>query len=175
MTRFVVDDGGSANSRIEMFHIFDDVSFRDLLFGPDPNLIQSQRWQHGLEAGIENPIVFTLLYQGILIAVLMTVAVTAFLFEVARNCVRGVWLPMLAFVILLNSAESLSTKTNMLTKFVVIVLCLYRPPPRLVILTRAAGRSGDDDGPQSRGRIIRSNRLQSARERMRPKPVQWVD
>jgi hypothetical protein len=141
MTRFVVDDGGSAASRLEMFRIFADVPFRDLLFGPDPNLITSQRWLHGLEAGIENPIVTMLLYQGVLITVFMTVAVTAFLYEVTRLCAGGVWLPMLTFVILLNSSESIASKTNIVTKFVLVVLCLYRPRVDLLNLGQATGRA----------------------------------
>jgi hypothetical protein len=139
--RFVVDDGGSANSRVEMFRIFDDVDFRDLLFGPDPALIESQRWLHGLVLGIENPIITMLLYQGVLMTIIMTAAVTGFLAEVARRCQRGVWLPMLAFVILLNAAESISSKTNMLAKFALVMLCLYRPRPK-AISVRTAMRRG---------------------------------
>ncbi len=48
MERFFVDDGGSAASRVEMFRIFEEVSNRDLLVGPDPTLIASERWLHGL-------------------------------------------------------------------------------------------------------------------------------
>jgi hypothetical protein len=138
MDRFLVDDGGSAASRVEMFRIFDGVSNRDLLVGPDPALIASQRWLHGLSAGIENPILNLLLYQGIFVTVLMTVAVTAFLYEVAQLCVGRVWLPMMAFVILLNSSESIASKTNVVSKFVVVMLCLYRPRHSLIRLTLAS-------------------------------------
>jgi hypothetical protein len=127
MERFLVDDGGSAASRVEMFHIFDYVSNRDLLVGPDPALIASQRWQHGLSDGTENPIITFLLYQGIFVTLLLVVAVVAFLYEVARHCVTGVWLPMVAFTVLLNSSESIASKTNIVTKFAIVMLCLYRP------------------------------------------------
>jgi hypothetical protein len=118
-------DGGSANARLEMFAMFDPLSFRDLLVGPDPGLIESLRRVNGLEWGIEQPIIKTLLYNGILILALMIVALTAFLREVARQCTPGVWLPMLCFVTLLQTSESISTKTTILTKFVIMILCLY--------------------------------------------------
>jgi hypothetical protein len=138
LERFISNDGGSAISRIEMFRIFDNVPLRDLLIGPDLDLIKTERRVNGLELGLENPIITMLLYQGILITVLMAVALTAFLIEIARICGRGIWLPMLAFVILLNSSESISTKTTILTKFAVVMLCLYRARPDLLAMNRAA-------------------------------------
>jgi hypothetical protein len=143
MERFLVDDGGSAATRVEMFRIFEGVSNRDLLVGPDPALIASQRWLHGLSVGIENPIITILLYQGIFVTVLLTTAVVAFLYELAQSCLAGVWLPMIAFAILLNSSESIATKTNVVSKFVVVMLCLYRPrhnPIKMALMSGWAQR-----------------------------------
>ena len=61
--------------------------------------------------------------------VLMTIAVALFLYEIARRCERGVWLPMLACVILLNTSESIGGKTVVLAQFAVIVLAMYRSVP----------------------------------------------
>jgi hypothetical protein len=122
-------DGGSAHARVEMFAMFDDLPFRDLLVGPDVGLIESLRRVNGLEWGIENPIVKTILYQGILVTLLMSAAVTLFLVEIARLSARGVWLPMLSFAILINTSESIASKTTILSEFAVLVLCLYRPWP----------------------------------------------
>lgn len=120
-------DGGSANARVLMFDIFDALSFQDLLVGPDPGVVDTVRRMNGLELGIENPIVKTLLYQGLIVTVLQTLAVTMFLFEVGRLAGRRVFLPMLAFVALINTFESLGGKTTLLTKFAVMTICLYRP------------------------------------------------
>ncbi len=125
LTGRFVSDSGSAASRVEMFSMFGDQSFGDLLVGPDFDSITTLRRINGLEWGIENPIIKMLLYQGILITALMTIAVIAFLREIALLCVRGIWLPMLSFVIMLNAFESISGKTTLLTKFAVAVLCLY--------------------------------------------------
>ena len=113
-----------------MFSMFETLSFRDLVFGPDLGLIETMRYISGLEWGIENPILATLLYEGLLFTLLMTLAVGVFLREVARLSGRGIWLPMVAFVVLLNSAESLASKTLLLSQFAIIALCLYRPVPR---------------------------------------------
>jgi hypothetical protein len=120
-------DGGSANARVAMFDLFARLPFRDLVLGPDPTLVDSLRRITGLEWGIENPIIRVVLYQGALMAVLLTLAVTLFLFEVARRCRGGVALPMIAFVILINTFESLGGKTTLLAKFVLVLVALYRP------------------------------------------------
>jgi hypothetical protein len=119
-------DGGSANARLEMFNMFSQLPLRDLIVGTDASLVDSIRRVSGLEWGIENPIIKSILYQGLFMTVLMTVAVALFLYEIARRCERGVWLPMLACVILLNTSESIGSKTLILAQFAVIVLPMYR-------------------------------------------------
>jgi hypothetical protein len=129
-------DGGSANARVAMFDLFSRLPLRDLVLGPDPTLVDSLRRITGLEWGIENPIIRVVLYQGGLMALLLTVAVTLFLCEVGRRCRAGIALPMIAFVILVNTFESLGGKTTLLAKFVLVLVALYRPIPG----NRAAGR-----------------------------------
>ena len=125
-----VSDGGSANARIEMFDLFDRIPLRDLMFGPDTALVDSLRRVSGLEWGIENPIIRMVLYQGIFMTSLVTLAVVLFVAEVVRWSRPGTLLPTLAFAILINTSESLAGKTSLLTKFAVLMLVLYRPLPR---------------------------------------------
>jgi hypothetical protein len=122
-------DGGSANARLEMFDLFAQIPLHELMIGPDLGLINSLRRVSGLEWGIENPVVRTILYQGMFVTLLLIVAVVLFLHEIARRCLRGVWLPMLAFSILLMTAETIGGKTTLLAKFAVILLTMYRPWP----------------------------------------------
>lgn len=135
-----VSDGGSANARIEMIAIFDAIPFRDLLFGPDLSLLTSLRRINGLEWGIENSIVANLLYNGILLTGLLIVAIGLYLAEIARHGRRGAWLPILTFVILVNTFEGLAGKTTMLAKFGLMLIVLFQP----VIASRPA--------PAARGR-----------------------
>ncbi|RZK87300.1 MAG: hypothetical protein EOO66_20315, partial [Methylobacterium sp.] len=128
LERFV-SDGGSANARVEMLAIFDAIPFRDLLVGPDPSVVDTLRRMYGLEWGIENPIVRSLLYNGVAMTVLLIVAIALFLYEVARQCRHGVFLPILAFVVLINTFESIGGKTTMLAKFALMLLVLYPRRP----------------------------------------------
>jgi hypothetical protein len=134
-------DGGSANARLEMFDLFSRIPIRDLLIGPDLDLIDGLRRVSGLEWGIENPIVKTVLYQGIFTAILLTTAVVLFLREITERCQSGVWLPVLAFSILLMTAETIGGKTTLLAKFVVIVLSMYRHGPYLSQSSASSGRA----------------------------------
>ena len=119
-------DNGSAYARVLMFDLFERLSTADLLVGPDAAYMDSIRRVAGLELGIENPVIRTIFYQGLVMTALLTAAVTLYLREIARVCAPGVALPMLCFVLLLNTSESIGGKTALLTKFSVMILCLYR-------------------------------------------------
>ena len=129
LDRFAAD-GGSANARVAMFDLFGQLPLRALVMGPDTDLVESLRRIEGLEWGIENPVIRTLLYHGAVVTALLTAAVALFLAEIGRQCRRGVALPMLAFVVLINTFESIGGKTSLLTKFAVLALALYRRPGR---------------------------------------------
>jgi hypothetical protein len=124
-----VSDGGSANARVEMFAMFKAIPLHSLVIGPDISLVDSLRRMNGLESGIENPFVSMTLYHGAFLTVLIFIALGLMLFELTRDCHRGVWLPMLAFLILLNASESIATKTTAVAKFAIILLCMYRARP----------------------------------------------
>lgn len=124
LSRFV-SDGGSAQARIDMLAILDAIPFRQLLLGPDLLQVSTLRRIYGLEWGIENSIVSDVLYHGILVTALLAVAVALYLAEIARTCRRGVWLPILTFVILINTFEGLAGKTTMLAKFALMLLVLF--------------------------------------------------
>ena len=126
LERFV-SDSGSANARVEMFELFKHFELRDLIVGPDIDLIESLRRINGLEQGIENPVIRLVLYQGAFFTLLLFFGFVLFMHEVARRCHPGIWLTMLGWLILLNTSESLASKTTLMTKFVVIALVLYRP------------------------------------------------
>ncbi|MCJ2068042.1 VpsF family polysaccharide biosynthesis protein [Methylobacterium sp. J-030] len=135
LSRFT-SDGGSAQARVDMLAVFDAIPFRDLLLAPDLTQVATLRRIYGLEWGIENSILSTLLYQGILMTTLLVVAVALYLAEIARSCRHGVWLPILAFVILVNTFEGLAGKTTLLAKFALMLIVLF---PRGQIGNRITG------------------------------------
>lgn len=169
-------DGGSANARILMFDIFSALSWQDLLVGPDAGVVDTVRRLNGLELGIENPIVKTLLYQGLIITVLQTLAVTMFFFELGRLAGRRAFLPMLAFIALINTFESIGGKTTLLTKFAVMIVCLYRPVAQAKVAQflespRASRMSGSNRRLPSTVSAKPSNRFQNAQAIPNSSPV----
>ncbi len=132
-----VSDGGSANARKEMFDLLAMFSLGDLVIGPDTQLVDTLRRINGLEWGIENPFIRMTLYQGAIVTALVTLAFGLFMYELGRGR-RGVWLPMLVWVILLNGSESIATKTTLVAKFIMVVLCLYPLGSRAGRVTRAS-------------------------------------
>jgi hypothetical protein len=143
MDRFA-DDGGSANSRLEMFEVLGQLSGRDILIGASGDVIDSMRRTSGLEWGIENPVVRLLLYQGAIFTVFLIAGFALFLFEIAGKLRPGARMAFVFFIIVINSYESISNKAVGLAQFVVLVLVMFHP-------SNSASRTGAE-GPRVRGR-----------------------
>jgi hypothetical protein len=164
-----VSDGGSANARVEMFELFSYFSTSDLILGPDINYLESLRRINGLEWGIENPVIRMTLYQGAFVAFVVLGSFCLFLRELARNREAGVGWPLVAALILLNTSESVATKTTIAAKFVVIIVCMFRKETAGVIpvqppdFSPSASRiAGSKARVRSSMRPMPSNRFQNA-------------
>jgi hypothetical protein len=142
------DDGGSALARVKIANLFGAIPLTDLLVGPDPVLVDDLRRINGLELGIENPIARLALYQGALVTALTVVATGVFLHELTRFSRRGMLLPMIGFLIIINTFESLGSKSTLLTKFAVMMLVLFRP----VAVTKAPEKSASAGFRDARSR-----------------------
>lgn len=121
-----VSDGGSANARVLMTELLRHFSWSELLIGPDIGTVTYLRRIYGLTLGIENPLINFALYDGALLTIALAIALFFFLREISRRANGVMWPPMLMFVLLINTFESISSKTTLITKFVVVVICLYR-------------------------------------------------
>jgi hypothetical protein len=119
------DDGGSAQTRVEMFEIFSKLNLGDIFIGANSDLIDSIRRTHGLEWGIENPIVRLVLYQGAALTTFLVAGFILFLIEIGHRLRRGTAMPFIFFVIVINSYESISNKTIMLGHFVALILVMF--------------------------------------------------
>jgi len=120
-----VDDGGSAQARLEMFEIFKQLSVRDILVGAQSELVDSIRRTHGLEWGVENPVVRLLLYQGVVFSAFLIAGFVLFLIELGWRMRPGAAIPFAFFLIVINSFESISNKTIMLGQFVILMLAMF--------------------------------------------------
>jgi hypothetical protein len=147
-------DGGSANARVEMFDIVKAIPLSDLMFGPDIEWVDTMRRTYGLEQGIENPIIRSALYQGMFVTALMIVAIGLFIHELTRWSRRGMALPIMGFIIIVNSFESLAGKSTLLTKFALMMLVLFQPVAtevsrRVRVVTRAPTRTPGGRGTRA--------------------------
>jgi len=119
------NDGGSAQTRLTMFELFDQLPLRDIIIGADSDLVDSIRRTHGLQWGIENPVVRLVLYQGAVFTAFLVVGFVLFLTEVGRRLRRGAAMAFIFFLIVINSYESISNKSITLGRFVVLVLVMF--------------------------------------------------
>jgi hypothetical protein len=124
------DDGGSADARWRMIELLSKIPLRDLLLAPDLGKIDGFRRSLGLELGIENPIVRFILYQGVIATTAMLVGVTAFLRGIVRPLKGRTGPALIYFLVLINSFESLGSKSLLLAKFAVLMIAMFRPPGR---------------------------------------------
>jgi hypothetical protein len=121
-----IDDGGSGQTRVQMFDMFSYLGLRDLLLAPPVELIDSLRPAQGLEMGIENPIIRLVLYQGIAATTALVFGFVLFVREVIRPLRQGCGLPLAFFLLVIMSFESLSSKSLLLAQFLVISTVMFR-------------------------------------------------
>ena len=77
--------------------------------------------------GIESPIVKLVLYQGIVLTALVLLAIGLFFGELVRWSRPGIVVPVLAFVTIINTFESIASKSTMVAKVAIMMLVLFRP------------------------------------------------
>jgi hypothetical protein len=140
LVRFA-SDGGSANARVQMFDLFSYLSLRDLIVGPDLDYVETLRRINGLEWGIENPIVRMTLYQGAFVTLIVLLSFCLFIRELIQGREGGTWLPILAMLILLNTYESIATKSTAVAKIVVFIVCMFRTRFPMIAELSLRGRS----------------------------------
>jgi hypothetical protein len=160
LNRFA-DDSGSAATRVIMFDMLRPFSLWQLIVGPDIQEVESLRRHFGLEQGIENPFIHMIFYQGGLIMAVTSASVIWFLRERLKGRGFRVIAPLVAFAVLLNASESISTKTDYLDKVVLIFVCMFprlqrAPRPRAASIAGSGSRVASSISP------MRSNRHQNA-------------
>lgn len=123
-----VDDQGSAKTRIAMFDLFDYILWRDILLGPDPNLIDTLKQLEGLEFGIESFWVSSALAYGVIMAGILYIGLFMFCRDLARASRPETWILLLYFFAVASTSVSLSAKTTIFAMTVAIAMVLL--PPR---------------------------------------------
>lgn len=121
----LADDEGSAGTRIVMFELFDHFSFAELFFGPDPRLLDTWTKIYGLEYGIESFLVAFVLLYGLLSALVFFPCLFYFLYQVVEATgSKTTWYVIFYFVVVALTSVSLSSKSPILSIFVVLIMTL---------------------------------------------------
>ncbi len=125
----LVDDDGSASTRIEMFALFRYLSLEDLMFGPDQATLMTWVRLHGLEYGIESFVVAFILNYGLLCTAVFFPPLALFFYHLMKSSRPGAWLAIFHFLAVSLTSISLSSKSPTLSVFVVLLAVLLRRDP----------------------------------------------
>jgi hypothetical protein len=115
------EDKGSANARIAMLQLFNYIPFRDVLWGPDPDLIETLKGIEGVEAGIESVWVAFVLTYGLIMSSIFFIGVFAFCLNVARRTQFFTLYVFLFFFLVASTSVSLSAKTSAFGMLIIMV------------------------------------------------------
>jgi hypothetical protein len=133
------EDNGSATTRITIFNLFQPLSFSDMMFGPDSDLVATWQRLEGLEFGIESSWVGLALNYGLVVTAMLIFGLLAFSWSLVKACGRGTILVLELFFIPVSVSASMSGKTTIFAMVVSLALVFlrkegggprFRPPPR---------------------------------------------
>jgi hypothetical protein len=125
-----VSDNGSANARLVMLSLFDQLSWEEILLGPDPRKIAAMQNLEGIEYGLESFFVAYALTYGAIVAGGFFVALAFFCREIVRAS-SGPAIVVLGFFFVVSATSvSLSAKTTTLGMVVALLMTMLRPSSR---------------------------------------------
>lgn len=123
----ILDDEGSAGTRLAMFQLFRHLSWYDLLVGPEPSHLATYTTIYGLDLGIESFWIAMVMVNGLLVAVPFFAALGLFCWTVARSAqtVPALWM-FASFFAVASASLSLSAKTPDFALLVLMILVMFR-------------------------------------------------
>ncbi len=120
----IVDDEGSAGTRVEMFELFKYLNWYDFLLGPDPRQIATLMAQYGLLYGIESFWVAMTLLHGVVVSCLFFAALFVFCREVVKSAGSGAFVVFVYFFAVASTSVSLSAKSPAFAIMVMLTFLL---------------------------------------------------
>jgi hypothetical protein len=123
----IVNDEGSAGTRLAMFDLFKHFTWYDLTFGANPDHLQTYTTIYGLQLGIESFWIAMVMNNGLLVSLPFFAALLLFAREVALAAQwrPSVWVLGLFFGVA-SASLSLSAKTPDFAIIVAVILVLLR-------------------------------------------------
>ena len=136
----VVEDNGSATTRLAMFDVFAALPLQEILFGPDQELVTTRLHIEGLEYGIESFEVAFVLTYGLVPSLLFFGGLAVFSAAVLARTTRGAIVPLVYFFAVASTSVSLSSKSGLLSIIVLMLLILMERPDTVAPATSQALR-----------------------------------
>lgn len=117
-------DKGSALARFATFSLLSHFDWHELILGPNPVRVNALQSQLGLNYGIENFWISSIVQFGLVHTVLMTIGLVCFFVELLRRSQRAAWAIMVLIVVIAASSVSFSSKNIQLAQFVILISVL---------------------------------------------------
>ena len=125
-------DKGSALARFATFNLLSHFDWHELILGPNPVRVNALQAQLGLNYGIENFWISSIVQFGLVHTVVLTIGLICFFVELLRRSNPVAWAIMVLIVIIAASSVSFSSKNIQLAQFVILISVLLPREPRRV-------------------------------------------
>ena len=125
-------DKGSTLARYATFSLLSHFDWHELILGPNPVRVNALQSQLGLNYGIENFWISSVVQFGLVHTILLTIGLVCFLVELLRRSSPAAWAIVLLIVIIAASSVSFSSKNIQLAQFVILISVLLPREPRRV-------------------------------------------
>ena len=123
-------DKGSTLARYATFNLLSHFDWQELTLGPDPVRVNALQSQLGLNYGIENFWVSSIVQFGLVHTALLTIGLVCLFIEILRRSSLTAWAIVLLILMVAASSVSFSSKNIQLAQFVVLITLLLPREPR---------------------------------------------
>jgi hypothetical protein len=117
-------DKGSTLARYATFNLLSHFDWQELILGPNPVRVNALQSQLGLNYGIENFWVSSIVQFGVVHTALLTLGLVCFFAEIMKHASRTAWAIVLLVLMIAASSVSFSSKNIQLAQFIVLITLL---------------------------------------------------
>ena len=123
-------DKGSTLARYATFSLLSHFDWHELILGPSPVRVNALQSQLGLNYGIENFWVASIVQFGLVHTALLTIGLVCFFIEILKRSSLAAWAIVLLILMIAASSVSFSSKNIQLAQFIVLITLLLPTPPQ---------------------------------------------
>lgn len=120
-----MDDGGSAMARVAMLSIFRDMSWPEIIFGPDVAAVKAMMPKVGTPLAIESAYVGFVAYYGGFVTAFFLMGLAAFFAEFVRRFGPSVLVPLGIYFVMSTAISSFSTKSLELALLTTLIITAF--------------------------------------------------